>query len=46
MRRSHCTYGKCPDLTASITRKLVRGGSYAYCDADGNYYPSGFGLHY
>ena len=24
----------------------VRGGSYAYCDADGNYYRSGFGLHY
>ncbi len=26
--------------------KNVRGGSYAYCDADGNYYRSGFGLHY
>ncbi|MCD7920617.1 MAG: glycoside hydrolase family 3 C-terminal domain-containing protein [Clostridiales bacterium] len=24
----------------------VRGGSYAYYDADGNYYRSGFGLHY
>ena len=24
----------------------VRGGSYAYCDADGNYYRSGFGLNY
>ena len=24
----------------------VRGGSYAYCDADGNYYRSGFGLRY
>lgn len=24
----------------------VKGGSYAYCDADGNYYRSGFGLHY
>ena len=26
--------------------KKVRGGSYAYCDADGNYYRSGFGLKY
>ena len=26
--------------------KNVKGGSYAYCDADGNYYRSGFGLHY
>ena len=26
--------------------KNVRGGSFAYCDADGNYYRSGFGLHY
>lgn len=24
----------------------VKGGSYAYCDEDGNYYRSGFGLHY
>lgn len=24
----------------------VRGGSYAYCDEDGNYYRSGFGLSY
>ena len=24
----------------------VKGGSYAYCDADGNYYRSGFGLRY
>ena len=24
----------------------VKGGSYAYCDADGNYYRSGFGLSY
>ena len=24
----------------------VPGGSYAYCDADGNYYRSGFGLRY
>ena len=24
----------------------VKGGSFAYCDADGNYYRSGFGLHY
>jgi beta-glucosidase len=26
--------------------KNVKGGSYAYCDADGNYYRSGFGLSY
>ena len=26
--------------------KNVKGGSYAYCDADGNYYRSGFGLKY
>ena len=26
--------------------KNVKGGSYAYCDADGNYYRSGFGLRY
>ena len=26
--------------------KQVKGGSYAYCDADGNYYRSGFGLKY
>ena len=26
--------------------KNVKGGSYAYCDADGNYYRSGFGLNY
>ena len=26
--------------------KQVKGGSYAYCDEDGNYYRSGFGLHY
>ena len=24
----------------------VKGGSYAYCDSDGNYYRSGFGLRY
>ncbi|MGP6139922.1 glycoside hydrolase family 3 protein [Jeotgalibaca sp. A127] len=24
----------------------VKGGSYAYCDEDGNYYRAGFGLHY
>lgn len=24
----------------------VPGGSYAYCDADGNHYRAGFGLHY
>ena len=26
--------------------KNVKGGSFAYCDADGNYYRSGFGLNY
>ena len=26
--------------------KNAKGGSYAYCDADGNYYRSGFGLRY
>ena len=26
--------------------KNVKGGSYAYCDEDGNYYRSGFGLRY
>ena len=26
--------------------KNVKGGSYAYCDQDGNYYRSGFGLRY
>lgn len=26
--------------------KKVPGGSYAYCDADGNYYRAGFGLRY
>ena len=26
--------------------KNVRGGSYAYCDSDGHYYRSGFGLRY
>lgn len=30
-----------PDVLAG-----VRGGSYAYCDADGNHYLSGFGLTY
>ena len=24
----------------------IKGGSFAYCDADENYYRSGFGLHY
>ena len=28
------------------TFDYVKGGSYAYCDADGNYYRSGFGLKY
>lgn len=26
--------------------KNVKGGSYACCDEEGNYYRSGFGLHY
>ena len=32
-------------LTPAILAN-VKGGSYAYCDADGNYYRSGFGLNY
>ena len=38
-------YDKDPYIDPEIL-KNVRGGSYAYCDADGNYYRSGFGLHY
>lgn len=38
-------YDKDPYIDPAILAK-VRGGSYAYCDADGNYYRSGFGLHY
>ena len=38
-------YDKDPYIDPEIL-KNVKGGSYAYCDADGNYYRSGFGLHY
>ena len=38
-------YDKDPYIDPAILAG-VRGGSYAYCDADGNYYRSGFGLHY
>lgn len=38
-------YDKDPYIDPAILAK-VRGGSYAYCDADGNYYRSGFGLRY
>ena len=38
-------YDKDQYIDPAILAK-VRGGSYAYCDADGNYYRSGFGLHY
>ena len=38
-------YDKDQYIDPAILSK-VRGGSYAYCDADGNYYRSGFGLHY
>lgn len=38
-------YDKDPYIDPVILAK-VRGGSYAYCDADGNYYRSGFGLCY
>ena len=39
----------CPDKDQYIDPAIlanVKGGSYAYCDADGNYYRSGFGLNY
>lgn len=38
-------YDKDPYIDPEIL-KTVRGGSYAYCDADGSYYRCGFGLHY
>jgi beta-glucosidase len=38
-------FDKDPYIDPAILAK-VKGGSYAYCDADGNYYRSGFGLHY
>lgn len=38
-------YDKDPYIDPAILAG-VRGGSYAYCDADGNYYRSGFGLNY
>ena len=38
-------YDKDPYIDPAILAK-VKGGSYAYCDADGNSYRSGFGLTY
>lgn len=38
-------YDKDQYIDPDILRR-VKGGSYAYCDEDGNYYRSGFGLHY
>ena len=38
-------YDKDPYINPEILKR-VPGGSYAYCDADGNYYRSGFGLRY
>ena len=38
-------YDKDPYIDPAILAG-VHGGSYAYCDADGNYYRSGFGLNY
>ncbi|MEG2935596.1 MAG: glycoside hydrolase family 3 N-terminal domain-containing protein, partial [Clostridium sp.] len=38
-------YDKDQYIDPAILAK-VRGGSYAYCDADGNYYRCGFGLRY
>ena len=38
-------YDKDQYIDPAILAK-VRGGSFAYCDADGNYYRSGFGLRY
>ena len=38
-------YDKDPYIDPAILAG-VPGGSYAYCDADGNYYRSGFGLNY
>ena len=38
-------YDKDQYIDPAILAK-VKGGSYAYCDEDGNYYRSGFGLNY
>ena len=38
-------YDKDQYIDPAILAK-VKGGSFAYCDEDGNYYRSGFGLHY
>jgi len=38
-------YDKDQYIDPAILAK-VKGGSYAYCDEDGNYYRSGFGLRY
>ena len=38
-------YDKDPYIDPAILAR-VKGGSYAYCDEDGNYYRSGFGLSY
>ena len=38
-------YDKDQYIDPAILAK-VKGGSYAYCDGDGNYYRSGFGLSY
>ena len=38
-------YDKDPYIDPAILAGVC-GGSYAYCDADGNYYRSGFGLNY
>ena len=38
-------YDKDQYIDPAILAK-VKGGSFAYCDADGNYYRSGFGLRY
>ena len=38
-------YDKDPYIAPEILAK-VKGGSYAYCDASGNYYRAGFGLNY
>ena len=38
-------YDKDQYIDSEILAK-VKGGSYAYCDEDGNYYRAGFGLHY
>lgn len=38
-------YDKDKYIDPSVLKK-VKGGSYAYCDEDGNYYRAGFGLSY